>query len=90
MSADQAPEGWKQFDDFSAGIATNRLPLTDALTGKPLAKSSEVGPAYLALVRRFRNGFPGHPRPGLAAQALAQGHLTPPAPPPCVRGSAGG
>ena len=48
------------------------LLLTDALTGKALAKSSEVGPAYLALVRRFRRGFPGHPRPGLAAQALAQ------------------
>ena len=47
------------------------LVLTDA-TGKPLAKSSEVGPPYLALVRRFRAGFPGHPRPGLAAQALAR------------------
>jgi MoaF C-terminal domain/MoaF N-terminal domain len=34
MSADQAPEGWKQFDDFAAGIATNRLPATDALTGR--------------------------------------------------------
>jgi hypothetical protein len=43
-----------------------------------------VGPAYLALVRRFGTGFPGHPRPGLAAQAL-----TPPAPPSGVRGSAG-
>ena len=48
------------------------LVLTDLATGKPLAKSSEVGPAYLALVRRFRSGFPGHPRPGLAAQALAR------------------
>ena len=66
------------------------LLLTDALTGRPLAKSSQVGPAYLALVRRFRRGFPGHPRPGLAAQALAQGHLTPPAPPCGVRGLAGG
>ena len=48
------------------------LVLTDLATGKKLAKSSEVGPAYLVLVRRFRSGFPGHPRPGLAAQALAR------------------
>ncbi|MFC3088171.1 hypothetical protein [Tabrizicola soli] len=48
------------------------LNLIDAATGEPLARSSQVGPAYLALVRRFRTGFPGHPRPGLAAQALAR------------------
>ena len=60
------------------------LLLTDARTGKPLAKSSEVGPAYLALARRFQAGFPGHPRPGLAAQALR-----PPAPPSAFPGSAG-
>jgi hypothetical protein len=46
------------------------LVLTDLATGKPLAKSSEVGPAYLSLVRRFGAGFPGHPRPGLAMGAL--------------------
>lgn len=34
MSAVQAPKDWKQFDDFAAGIATNRLPPTDALSGK--------------------------------------------------------
>ena len=28
------PADWKQFDDFAAGIATNRLPTTDALNGK--------------------------------------------------------
>jgi hypothetical protein len=61
------------------------LVLTDLATGKPLAKSSDVGPAYLALVRRFGAGFPGHPRPGLAAQVLR-----PPAPASDVRGSAGG
>ena len=27
----------------------------------------------LDLARRFGTGFPGHPRPGLAAQALARG-----------------
>ncbi len=48
------------------------LLLTDLKTGKSLAKSSQVGPPYLDLVRRFRAGFPGHPRPGLAAQALAR------------------
>jgi len=48
------------------------LVLTDLATGKPLAKSSQVGPAYLTLVRRFGAGFPGHPRPGLAVQALAR------------------
>ncbi|WP_048646761.1 MoaF C-terminal domain-containing protein [Nitratireductor soli] len=32
---DQArPADWKHFDDFSAGIATNRLPTTDALVGQ--------------------------------------------------------
>jgi hypothetical protein len=61
------------------------LNLVDAATGKALAKSSQVGPAYLALVRRFRAGFPGHPNAGLAAQAL-----TPLAPPSGARGSAGG
>ena len=48
------------------------LVLTDLATGKSLAKSSQVGPAYLTLVRRFGAGFPGHPRPGLAVQALAR------------------
>ncbi|MCX7288640.1 MAG: hypothetical protein NTW20_14085 [Rhodobacterales bacterium] len=49
------------------------LVLADLATGTPLARSSEVGPAYLSLVRRFQCGFPGHPRPGLSTQALAQG-----------------
>jgi len=48
------------------------LVLTDLATGRTLAKSSEVGPAYMALVRRFGSGFPGHPQPGIAAQALAR------------------
>jgi hypothetical protein len=61
------------------------LNLVDAESGEPLAKSSQVGPAYLALVRRFGVGFPGHPRPGLAAQAL-----TPLAPASAAPGSAGG
>ena len=48
------------------------LNLIDHASGKPLAKASQIGPAYLDLVRRFRAGFPGHPRPGLAAQALSR------------------
>ncbi len=48
------------------------LVLTDAATGNALAKSSQVGPPYMALVRRFGTGFPGHPQPGIAAQALAR------------------
>ena len=48
------------------------LVLTDTATDKTLAKSSQVGPAYQDLVRRFGAGFPGHPLPGLAVRALAR------------------
>ncbi len=48
------------------------LSLVDGTDGRVLAKSSQVGPAYLDLVRTFGAGFPGHPRPGLAVQALAR------------------
>lgn len=48
------------------------LVLTDLATGRTLAKGSQVGPAYLALVRSFGTGFPGHPQPGIAAQVLAR------------------
>jgi hypothetical protein len=66
------------------------LNLIDARTGKSLAKSSLIGPAYLALVRRFGAGFPGHPRPGIAAGALARPDARPPVPASAVPGSAGG
>jgi hypothetical protein len=56
------------------------LNLADAATGTALAKASEVGPAYLALARRFGAGFPGHPNPAKA--------LRPPAPASGVPGSA--
>lgn len=32
----KAPADWKNYDDFAAGIATNRLPATDALSGRTL------------------------------------------------------
>jgi hypothetical protein len=35
-----------------------------------LCKGSQVGPGYQDLVRRFSEGFPGHPRPGLTATVL--------------------
>ena len=39
------------------------LSLVDGSAGRVLAKSSQVGPAYLDLVRHFGAGFPGHPTP---------------------------
>jgi hypothetical protein len=32
----QRPAGWKNYDDFALGIATNRLPSSDALAGRTL------------------------------------------------------
>jgi len=48
------------------------LVLTDLSNGEILAKSNQVGPPYMALVRRFGTGCPGHPQPGIAVQALAR------------------
>ena len=48
------------------------LVLTNLATSETLAKSSQVGPAYQDLVRRFGTGFPGRPLPGLAVRALAK------------------
>lgn len=36
MADASRPADWKHFDDFAAGIATNRLPTTDALSGTTL------------------------------------------------------
>lgn len=84
-------EGWGQLQAALGRRGVRYVPaggglnLVDAASGKTLAKASDVGPAYLALVRRFGAGFPGHPNTGLAARALK-----PPAPPSGARGSAGG
>jgi ATP-dependent DNA helicase RecQ len=48
------------------------LNLIDPETGEVLCKGSQVGPGYQDLVRRFGAGFPGHPRPGLAAMMLTR------------------
>ena len=71
-------ESWGQLQRLLAERGLKFVPsggglvLTDLSTGEILAKSSQVGPPYMALVRRFGAGFPGHPRPCLAAQALAR------------------
>ncbi len=63
-----------QADLASRGLAYaaagGGLNLMDPVTGEVLCKASQVGPGYMDLVRRMGCGFPGHPRPGIAAQAL--------------------
>ena len=48
------------------------LIIIDASTGEVLCNASEAGPGYGDLVRRFDEGFPGHPKPWLAEEALAK------------------
>jgi hypothetical protein len=43
MADANRPADWKRFDDFAAGIATNRLPTTDALSGTALQISLKNG-----------------------------------------------
>ena len=45
MTDANRPADWKHFDDFAAGIATNRLPTTDALSGTALKISLKNGRA---------------------------------------------
>ncbi len=45
MADANRPADWKHFDDFAAGIATNRLPTTDALSGTALKISLKNGRA---------------------------------------------
>lgn len=45
MAEANRPADWKNFDDFAAGIATNRLPTTDVLSGKSLKISLRNGRA---------------------------------------------
>lgn len=37
------PADWKEFDDFAAGIATNRLPAADALAGRKIVIALDNG-----------------------------------------------
>ncbi len=48
MTATAAPKDWKNFDDFAAGIATNRLPVTNALA-KSTLKINLEGKRVLSL-----------------------------------------
>ena len=43
MTDTKAPAEWKNYDDFASGIATNRLPITDALVAKKFAITFEDG-----------------------------------------------
>ena len=43
MTEAQAPAEWKNYDDFASGIATNRLPATNAIAGKNFALTFEDG-----------------------------------------------
>ena len=43
MTDTNAPVGWKNYDDFASGIATNRLPTTNVLAGKNFALTFDDG-----------------------------------------------
>ncbi len=43
MNDQNRPADWKHFDDFAAGIATNRLPVTTALSGKTFKVTLKTG-----------------------------------------------
>lgn len=43
MNDQNRPADWKHFDDFAAGIATNRLPVTAALSGKTFKVTLQTG-----------------------------------------------
>lgn len=45
MNNQTRPADWKHFDDFSAGIATNRIATTDTLSGKTLKITLKSGRA---------------------------------------------
>lgn len=40
-------------------------------SGARLAKASEGGPGYMALIRKFKAGMPGHPHVWIAERALS-------------------
>lgn len=43
MNNHNRPADWKHFDDFATGIATNRLPTTDALSGQAFKLTLKTG-----------------------------------------------
>jgi len=46
--ANDRPSDWKSYDDFAAGIGTNRLPSTGALAGRELSLTLRAGRLILA------------------------------------------
>ncbi len=48
MNDQNRPADWKHFDEFAAGIATNRLPTTNALRGNTFKITLKSGPRILA------------------------------------------
>ncbi|MGO9356331.1 MAG: MoaF C-terminal domain-containing protein [Xanthobacteraceae bacterium] len=50
MSSQEPPQDWKNYEDFAAGIDTNRLPPSKALAGRKIDASFEGGGA---MVLRF-------------------------------------
>ncbi|MEO8530545.1 MAG: hypothetical protein ABI459_04940, partial [Deltaproteobacteria bacterium] len=48
------------------------LIVMDSATGEVLCNASDAGPGYGDLVRTFGAGYPGHPKPWLAEEALAK------------------
>jgi hypothetical protein len=81
-------DGWGQMQRALAERGLSFVPAGGGLVradlglGQTLANSGQVGPAYLALVRRPGSGFPSHPLPshplpshplpGLAIRALGR------------------
>ncbi len=43
MSNDKAPREWKDYDEFAAGIDTNRLPHSIAFVGRTLNRTGFAG-----------------------------------------------
>lgn len=64
------PDDWKTYDDFAAGIATNRLPGTDALVGRTLTLHLPNGVMSLQATSRHElrwqdaGALPGGTGPG--------------------------
>lgn len=50
----KTPPGWKNYDDFAAGIATNRLPATAAFAGKTMSVAFAEGSLEMRFIDAHR------------------------------------